>query len=218
MAHKFSCTNFNALCQKIFLLASVGNSKLPTNALHLVNRLKSWQSTHERMAKVSGVSELMKQYHERPFDAHYEGKIYHTGCRQDIIDALFALKWPEKTHRGSNHSEHGHYWEDSVVLSPESRRQSIFSATSTRHGSIVSVMFKMRENPIKFKRSSIAAGLSWHELRTYDGVRQKLLNPLTRIVRRTNDISLGRKENSKELPSDAGAMQHQGIQHETLHG
>ncbi|RYC57697.1 hypothetical protein CHU98_g8515 [Xylaria longipes] len=216
MAHKLSCTNFNALCQKVILLASVENSKLLTTAPHLVNRLKTWQSTHERMAGVSDASGLMKQYHERPFDAHWEGKSFHTGCQQDIIDALFALKFPEKIQRSANivdnqrrlrsRSGQGHYWEDSVALSSESRRERKPPTTSTRHGSIISVTFKMRKFSTSFKRSSIAAGLSQYELRTYDGARQKLLNLQTRIAKLRGD-NLGRRESSKELASSAGDIQ-----------
>ncbi|KAI0506304.1 ankyrin repeat-containing domain protein [Xylaria bambusicola] len=188
--HRLPCTSFHNLCEKIVLLANFQNSKFPSTALHLLDRLKSWQSNHEKMAGISNASQLITEHRELASEAGYIGQVWHTGCRQDLVHALFALRWPEKASNGMsiskrrgrlrNHSEHGHHWEDSVALSSSScepHEDLGSSRFAARHGSIVATMAK--RIPSRFTRSSIAGGLSQNELRAYDGARRNLLNPPT---------------------------------------
>ncbi|KAI3316755.1 ankyrin repeat-containing domain protein [Xylariaceae sp. AK1471] len=210
-AHKFSCTNFHVLCGKVVALANLKNIKIPATALHLVARLKIWQSSQERLAGVSDDSELIELYQERPYEARYIDRVFHTGCRQDIVDALVALKWPEKISDPAsvfNSRKHlrtdpkqEHYWRDSLALwssSSTSHDRAESSASSFRRGS-VAVPFKLHRIKLEFSRLSIGGGLSQRELKVYDGAREKLLNPLIRAVSRKKSHPRHLKV-SNELP------------------
>jgi ankyrin repeat protein len=208
--HRLPCTSFHKLCAKIVLLANFQNSKFPSTALNLLARLKSWQSNQEKMAGILDTSQIIEQHQELASEAGLIGQVWHTGCRQALIDALFALRWPEKASEGvnlsnrrkrlRNHSEHGHHWKDSVALSSSScEPHGEFGSFTLAARNWSSVETMAKRIPSRFTRSSIAEGLSQNELRAYDGAREHLLYPPSSTKEMKKSI-LGRIHDLKELP------------------